>query len=150
MSRIRSGDTRPEKAVRSLFFRLGYRFRLNRRDLPGKPDLVLPRYKLAVFVHGCFWHRHEDCRFAYTPKSRQEFWTAKFRDNVARDYRVHDELTAIGWRVMVIWECELKDPAALAARIRSCLAGLEPSRRFMVSQIGTENANGGKLKPGDT
>lgn len=125
MSRIRSGDTNPEKAVRSLFFKLGYRFRLNRRDLPGKPDLVLPRYRLAVFVHGCFWHRHEDCRFAYTPKSRQEFWTAKFRDNVARDYRVHDELTAMGWGVMVIWECELKDPAALAARIRSCLAGLD-------------------------
>lgn len=116
MSRIRSKDTKPEIMVRSLLHRKGYRFRLHSKDLPGKPDIVLRKYKTAVFVHGCYWHRHSGCKFAYEPKSRVEFWTAKFHDNVERDKRNRNALEALGWRVLVIWECEVAD--------RSCLEGL--------------------------
>ncbi|MCA9114264.1 MAG: DNA mismatch endonuclease Vsr [Planctomycetaceae bacterium] len=106
MSRIRSRDTKPELRVRSLVHRLGYRFRLQAKQLTGKPDLVLPRYRTAVFVHGCFWHRHPGCRFAYHPRSRVEFWQTKFARNVERDEEVRTALEAEGWRVVVIWECE--------------------------------------------
>ncbi len=117
MSRIRSRDTQPEKLVRSLLHRMGYRFRLHRNDLPGKPDIVLPRYKMAVFVHGCFWHRHAGCKYAYTPKSRREFWQRKFKANVERHRTVERLLRESGWRVVVIWECELRKPAKLQSRI---------------------------------
>ena len=117
MSRIRSRDTRPELVVRSMLHRLGYRFRLQRRDLPGSPDIVLPKYTTVIFVHGCYWHRHQGCRFAYTPKSRKDFWLAKFEQNVSRDKRVQEQLEAAGWRVIVIWECETKDIESLALRI---------------------------------
>ena len=106
MSRIRNRDTAPEKIVRSLLHRMGYRFRLHRRDLPGSPDIVLPKYRTVIFVHGCFWHRHKGCKFAYMPKSRPEFWQNKFDTNVERDRRVKRELKKLGWRVIVIWECE--------------------------------------------
>ena len=106
MSRIRSRDTKPELRVRSLVHRLGYRFRLQAKQLTGKPDLVLPRYRTAVFVHGCFWHRHPGCRFAYHPRSRVEFWQTKFARNVERDEEVRTALEAEGWQVVVIWECE--------------------------------------------
>lgn len=106
MSRIRGKDTRPEVRVRSVLHRMGYRFRLHRKDLPGKPDIVLPRYETVVFVHGCFWHRHPGCRFAYTPKSRIEFWNAKFQRNVERHAEVEEQLSELGWRIVVIWECE--------------------------------------------
>ena len=106
MSRIRSRDTKPELRVRSLVHRLGYRFRLQVKGLVGRPDLVLPRYHTAVFVHGCYWHRHPGCRFAYQPRSRVEFWQAKFARNVERDAEVRAALEADGWRVVVIWECE--------------------------------------------
>lgn len=117
MSRIRGRDTKPELVVRKLLHEMGYRFRLHRADLPGRPDIVLPRHKTVVFVHGCYWHRHPGCRFAYTPKSRQGFWNAKFASNVARDQRNQFDLTDAGWRVVVIWECQTTDRYVLAQRL---------------------------------
>jgi DNA mismatch endonuclease (patch repair protein) len=108
MSRIRSRDTSPEIALRRALHGLGLRFRLSNRRLPGNPDLILPRYKAAVFVHGCFWHRHAGCNIATIPKSNTSYWQEKFDRNVARDQRVSQELTASGWRVFVAWECELQ------------------------------------------
>ena len=108
MARIKSKDTGPELTVRKFLHRSGYRFRLHRKDLPGNPDIVLPKYKIAIFVHGCFWHRHVDCRFAYFPKSRTEFWNNKFLKNINRDNKVKHELEQLGWSVFVIWECETK------------------------------------------
>src|ERR1700737_3932573 len=106
MGGIRGTGTKPELIVRSTAHRLGYRFRLHVRSLPGSPDLVFPRRNLAIFVHGCFWHRHKGCAYAYSPKSNVGFWKAKFKGNVARDRRVRRELASMGWRVAVIWECE--------------------------------------------
>ncbi len=117
MAKIGSRDTKPEMVVRRAVHAAGLRFRLHRRDLPGSPDLTFPRAKLAVFVHGCFWHRHEGCRNCTHPKTRSEFWQAKFASNVARDRRVLDELATLGWRVETIWECETEDPAGLARRV---------------------------------
>jgi DNA mismatch endonuclease (patch repair protein) len=111
MSRIRSRDTGPELLVRSALHRAGYRFRLHSKDLPGRPDIVLPKYRTVVFVHGCFWHRHPGCRFAYTPKSRVAFWNDKFRANVGRDRRNARALRAIGWKVITVWECQAGSPA---------------------------------------
>lgn len=122
MSRIRGKDTSPELAVRSILHRLGYRFRLHSRVLPGKPDVVLPRYGTVVFVHGCFWHRHNECPYAYTPKSRTEFWTQKFAGNVERDQQVESQLSALGWKVLIVWECELRDAEKLAGRLERELA----------------------------
>ena len=113
MSRIRDRDTQPEIQVRSLLHRLGYRFRLRRTDLPGKPDIVLPKYGTVVFVHGCFWHRHRNCKFAYTPKSRTEFWATKFARNVERDLEVQRTLRNLGWKVIVVWGCDLAKPESL-------------------------------------
>lgn len=115
MSRIRSRDTKPEIALRKALHALGLRFRLDNRRLPGKPDIVLPRYKAAVFVHGCFWHRHEGCKVATTPKSNTDFWVQKFDRNVARDARVAGELEALGWRVFVAWECDLDSGRKVSA-----------------------------------
>ena len=117
MARIGPRDTQPELAVRRLLHRLGYRFRLHRRDLPGKPDITLPRHGVAIQVHGCFWHRHPHCRFAYTPKSRIEFWGTKFAKNVSRDKKVERELRSLGWRVLTIWECETFDSEQLTKRL---------------------------------
>ena len=110
MSRIKSGDTKPELAVRKALHAHGLRFRLHRKDLPGTPDIVLPKHSTVIFVHGCFWHRHKGCRFAYTPKSRMEFWQAKFDSNIERDRRVAQKLSDAGWKVLIIWECETRDP----------------------------------------
>lgn len=118
MAKIRGRDTGPELRVRRAAHALGLRFRLQRRDLPGTPDLVFPGRRIALFVHGCFWHRHSGCRFAYTPKSRIAFWQAKFDGNVARDRRKENELRAAGWTPVVIWECETRDPDQLAGIIR--------------------------------
>ena len=117
MSRIRGRDTRPERLVRSLLHRMGYRFRLYRKDLPGRPDIVLPRYRTVVMVHGCYWHRHPACHLAYTPKSNREFWEKKFARNVCRDSLQYEELRAMGWRVIVVWECETKNLQALSGRL---------------------------------
>ncbi len=119
MSRIRGKDTKPELRVRSQLYRMGYRFRLHRKDLPGRPDIVLPKYDTVIFVHGCFWHRHKGCRFAYTPKTRVEFWQTKFDLNVRRDRRNEAALRKRGWRIIRIWECETESFEALARLIRS-------------------------------
>jgi DNA mismatch endonuclease (patch repair protein) len=125
MGRIRGKDTKPEMIVRRLLHSLGYRFRVHSRDLPGRPDIVFRPRRVAIFVHGCFWHRH-DCGLAYTPKTRQQFWRAKFDRNVKRDQEVRDELETAGWRVIVVWECQLKKPSALSARL---VKSLGPPRR---------------------
>lgn len=117
MSQIRGSNTRPEVAVRSILHRLGLRFRLHRKELPGRPDIVLPRHETVVLVNGCFWHRHKGCRFAYTPKSREAFWEAKFQQNMERDRRNQRALRRDGWRVIIVWECELREPRKLRRRL---------------------------------
>lgn len=111
MSRIKGRDTGPELRLRSLLHRAGFRFRLHAKDLPGKPDIVLPKYHTAIFVHGCFWHRHEGCRNATTPSKRAEFWQNKFDGNVERDRRNRAALEADSWTVITVWECDLKADA---------------------------------------
>lgn len=118
MSQIRSKDTGPELTVRKLLHGMGYRFRLHRKDLPGKPDIVLPKYRTVIFVHGCFWHRHEGCKYAYYPKSNVDFWKAKFKINVERDKYVRRKLEEEGWKVIIVWECETKNDAILTKRLR--------------------------------
>jgi DNA mismatch endonuclease (patch repair protein) len=108
MSRIRSKNTKPEIIVRSLLHRLGFRFRIHGRNLPGKPDIVLPKYLCAIFVHGCFWHKHVGCKYAYTPESRKEYWKPKIENNIKRDERNRSALEKAGWKVIIIWECETK------------------------------------------
>ncbi|MCE6980376.1 DNA mismatch endonuclease Vsr [Pseudomonas frederiksbergensis] len=117
MQRIKSKNTKPELIVRSMCHRLGYRFRLGRKDLPGTPDLVFPRLKLCLFVHGCFWHRHEGCKYAYSPKTRVDFWESKFARNVIRDNKVMNALKASGWNTGVVWECETKNAAFLEKKL---------------------------------
>lgn len=126
MSRIRGRDTKPELVVRRIAHRLGFRYRLHRQDLPGRPDIVFPRYRAIIMVHGCFWHRHPGCKYAYTPKTRVQFWRKKFEGNVVRDRRNELALSELGWRTMVIWECETKDHQDVAARIESFLRGSDP------------------------
>ena len=121
MAGIRSRGTAPELAVRRIAHRIGLRFRLHRKDLPGRPDLVFPKHRLAVFVHGCFWHRHEGCRYASTPKSRVAFWTEKFEANIVRDARQEAALRALGWRVLVIWQCETRNEAAVECRLAASI-----------------------------
>ncbi|WP_438346838.1 very short patch repair endonuclease [Methylorubrum populi] len=121
MSHVKARDTKPEKLVRSIAHALGYRFRLHRKDLPGRPDLVFPGRRKVVFVHGCFWHRHPGCRKASTPSTRQEFWKAKFARNVERDARKEAELQEAGWNVLIIWECDTRDPERLSEMLRSFL-----------------------------
>lgn len=106
MRAVRKADTKPELRVRKAAHRLGYRFRLHRDDLPGTPDLVFPRYALALFVHGCFWHQHQGCHLANRPSSNKSYWTPKLERNMERDSETENRLTALGWRVRVIWECE--------------------------------------------
>lgn len=115
MAAIKDKDTKPEMRVRSLLHSLGFRFRLHRKDLPGKPDIVLPKHHLAIFVHGCFWHCH-DCQYGRViPATRPEFWASKRGGNVARDVRKQDALKAEGWRVDTVWECQTKDDEKLRA-----------------------------------
>jgi len=119
MSRIRSANTRPELLVRKALHAKGFRFRLHRRDLPGKPDIVLPRYRAVVFVHGCFWHQHPRCRLASWPKSRTEYWGPKLGRNVERDVLAARQLQELGWRPIVVWECDTRSPERLAVRIEA-------------------------------
>ena len=129
MAQIRGRDTRPELAVRSALHRLGLRFRLRSYGLPGRPDVVLIRLRTAVFVHGCFWHRHEGCRLAYSPRSNTAFWSLKFAANVSRDVRNKRALQRLGWRVMVVWECEARDPLALRKKLERALARADAARQ---------------------
>jgi DNA mismatch endonuclease (patch repair protein) len=121
MRRVKGRDTGPERVVRRLVWRLGGRYRLNRADLPGKPDIVLPARKLAIFVHGCFWHGHDCARGARVPKANRDYWQAKIARNRARDMAARADLEARGWRVEQVWECELKDRPALETRIGAWL-----------------------------
>jgi DNA mismatch endonuclease (patch repair protein) len=121
MSRVRSRDTQPELRLRKLVWGLGYRYRTHRRDVPGKPDIVFAGQKRAIFLHGCFWHRH-DCRSGQrSPKTRLAFWREKFQKNVARDAAVRSQLRAIGWRALIVWECQLTNEAVIARRVRRFL-----------------------------
>lgn len=142
MSRVKAKHTSPEMVVRRKAHALGLRFRLHRKDLPGTPDLVFPKYRAVVFVHGCFWHRHAGCRKAGMPKSRVEFWKEKFERNVDRTRRNVEELTELGWSVNVIWECETKDPAI----VEKLLAGLMVQRDC----CGTGTSEPGDVKEKDT
>lgn len=108
MSRIKSGNTKPEMIVRRFLFKQGLRYRLHQKDLPGKPDIVLKKYKTVIFVHGCFWHGHKGCKYAVIPKTRTEWWSAKISKNVTNDESTLNLLSDIGWNVIVIWECMLK------------------------------------------
>lgn len=107
MSKIRSKDTKPERVLRSALHRMGFRFRIHKKDLPGKPDIVLPKYRTVIFVHGCFWHYHKDCREGRIPSSNSAFWKEKLEKNVTKDRRHQLALEAQGWHVIVVWECEL-------------------------------------------
>lgn len=107
MAAVRGKNTKPELAVRKALHALGYRFRLHRKGLPGKPDIVLPKHKIAIFVNGCFWHRHEGCKHASTPSTNVDFWLSKFKENTTRDKRNYELLQNEGWRVVIIWECEI-------------------------------------------
>lgn len=121
MRAVGQKHTAPEMAVRRILHALGYRFRVQRRDLPGSPDIVLPKYKTAIFVHGCFWHRHPGCKKTTTPKTRVPFWTEKFERNVLRDRQKEAALREMGWQVLVVWECESKAVVALATILSSAL-----------------------------
>jgi DNA mismatch endonuclease (patch repair protein) len=122
MRRVKGRDTAPELKVRRLLWRLGARYRLHRRDLPGHPDIVLPGRRLAIFVHGCFWHGHDCARGGRVPKANRDYWLGKVARNRARDAHAVQQLEVMGWRVMVVWECTLKDQPALEARLRAALA----------------------------
>ena len=128
MAAIRGKDTAPELAIRRILHAMGLRFRLHRKDLPGRPDIVLPKHRTVVFVHGCFWHRHENCRHTTTPKTRQEFWQTKFAANVERDRRNQTDLQQLGWRVIVVWECELRQPSDFKERLKGLFPQLDQNR----------------------
>lgn len=128
MSRIRSSNTAPEVALRRAMHALGFRFRLHSKGLPGKPDIVLPRYKTVIFVHGCFWHRHGGCNVATTPKTNTEFWIEKFDRNIVRDARTREQLERLGWRVIVVWECELRSANQVAGAVRRVADEICPER----------------------
>ena len=127
MAAIKSKNTKPEIAVRKMLHALGYRFRLHRKDLPGSPDIVLPKYKTVIFVHGCFWHRHENCKFASTPKTRKEFWENKFNENMKRDKNNFKELKKLNWNLLVIWECETKNINLLIKKVSSKIGNIQLS-----------------------
>lgn len=137
MSRVRGKHTKPEMIVRRAAHALGLRFRLHRKDLPGRPDVVFPRHRVALFVHGCFWHRHPGCRLASTPKTRTEFWQSKFDANVARDTAAYHALLEQGWRVVTIWECETRKEDLVRRRLAEIrvLAGVHECGHSSVTDI---------------
>ena len=119
MSMIKGSNTKPELIVRRYLHSKGFRYTLNNKKLPGKPDIVLKNYSTAIFVHGCFWHRHAGCRYAYTPKSTIEFWQHKFDSNIRRDKQVTEQLKELQWSQLVLWECEIKNPETPKRRIKA-------------------------------
>lgn len=133
MSRIRSKDTQPELIVRSILHRLGYRFSLQCKDLPGRPDIVFPKYRVVLYVHGCFWHAHRGCRSFVIPKTRRTFWMRKFRDNVARDRLNVSRCRKQGWRVLTVWECQIeRNPIGVLKRVCVFLDGTDKRVRSFV------------------
>jgi DNA mismatch endonuclease (patch repair protein) len=132
MASIRGKDTKPELALRRGLHALGFRYRLHVQGLVGRPDLVLARHRAVVFVHGCFWHRHEGCRFATSPATRAEFWSDKFAGNVARDANAQETLGAAGWRVAVAWECALRGASRQQAAIAAIAEWLRSDRPLLV------------------
>lgn len=141
MSGIRGENSLPEILVRRLLFAAGFRFRLHRRDLPGTPDIVMPGRRIAIFVHGCFWHAHQGCRYAKTPSTRTDFWTAKLRTNVDRDQRAVEKLTAMGWRVLCVWECATRDPQAFDSLQERIVEWIEGDAAY--EEIGGSPASSG-------
>lgn len=137
MARVRSQDTGPERRLRRLLTGLGARYRLQRKDLPGSPDLVMPGRRLAFFVHGCFWHGHDCPRGARVPKSNRDYWLAKVARNIARDERAHAALAALGWRVEVVWECDFRREPALIARLQALLARVDEPSSALCSRSDT-------------
>jgi DNA mismatch endonuclease, patch repair protein len=125
MSRIRSKDTKPEVRLRSALHVRGFRFRKNDRRLPGNPDIVLPKYRTIILVHGCYWHRHEGCKHATTPKTNVDFWRAKFDRNVERDREAKVALESLGWRTMIVWECEINTSTKLEGKVRTLCRALK-------------------------
>ncbi len=121
MSRVKSENTKPEIYIRSIIHRWGFRFRKNRKDLPGSPDILLPKYRKAIFVHGCFWHGHKNCKRATRPASNKSFWRKKLDMNIQRDKRNLRALKAQGWQVLVVWECQIKNEKRLLNRLRHFL-----------------------------
>jgi DNA mismatch endonuclease (patch repair protein) len=117
MARVRGRDTKPEMLVRSLIHRMGFRFRVHRRDLPGNPDIVLPRHHKIIFVHGCFWHGHSGCSRSKRPTTNQAFWDRKLDGNLKRDARFQNELSSMGWKILVVWQCETKTPDILTKKL---------------------------------
>jgi DNA mismatch endonuclease (patch repair protein) len=134
MSGIQGKNTKPELIVRRMLFASGYRFRLHRRDLPGQPDIVMPGRKVAIFVHGCFWHAHQGCRYAKMPVTRPEFWKAKLEANIARDRRAVERLVELGWRVLSVWECSTRDSEVATNLQATVNAWIEGSER--IGEIG--------------
>lgn len=128
MRRIRSKDTAPEFMIRQLLHSLGYRYRLHRHDLPGRPDIVFPGRRKVIFVHGCYWHAH-GCKLSHTPKSNEDYWSPKLQRNVERDQRNRARLLELGWQTFVVWECEVRDAAWVEQRLRAFLAP-EPERQL--------------------
>jgi len=141
LGRIRQQDTTPERAVRRFLYAIGVRFRVRNRDLPGSPDVANRAARWAVFVHGCFWHRHPNCRRSTTPKRSREFWVAKFEANVARDARAVEELRSRGYRVVVIWECETEDVSALGAAL-DLFRYAGTGSRTRARRVGSSNRSG--------
>ncbi|MCY4558095.1 MAG: very short patch repair endonuclease [Chloroflexi bacterium] len=125
MAGIRGRDTRPEMTLRKALHARGLRYRLHAAHLPGRPDLVFAKYRAVIFVHGCFWHRHKDCRYSTTPATRPDFWARKFAANVRRDMNVQDQLASIGWRVAIVWECALRKPGLTLSATDSVISWLQ-------------------------
>jgi DNA mismatch endonuclease (patch repair protein) len=136
MSKIRSKDTKPELALRKALFARGFRYRVNDRHLPGKPDIVLPKYRTVIFLHGCFWHRHGDCKYASTPKTNTKFWVDKITSNAERDKINTEKLIALGWNVLTVWECEIRheykhDLTPLIDRVEAAILEQVPRKMVM-------------------
>ena len=130
MRQVHSKDTVPEKKVRSLLHGLGFRFRLHRSDLPGKPDIVLPKYRTVIFIHGCFWHRHPGCPKASTPATRRDYWLPKFERTKQRDRINQAKLIKLGWRVLIVWECEIRDLEHLGEILTQTITAPTPTMEY--------------------
>lgn len=143
MSKVKGRNTVPEIRVRRALHAMGYRFRLHRSDLPGKPDISLPRHRVCIFVHGCFWHRHPGCPRATTPETNSEFWAKKLSSNVERDQRSAMALAQTGWRVCVIWECETKDALGLDRAVNRCMKATGTTYPSVVDTFGPKSVDEG-------